>query len=277
MGFKDFTKNNVSAVTHPERLSENDRSKARTTLFWGGSLLLAVVLALIIVSFLLTPKDPQTAAPGPVPTAGPPSDPASQGPQKPGCPLENTAKDIAQAPPTADAWVLSGYGLVPQVKGAGPCRELPTGREVGYAHTMTGAVVAAHSYARNFDVDNPTPSTEEDIKYLVVPGALRDGLIEKAKKIQSGAVARGDTSSSYTIVLKGYKVLAYKEDAAQIQLFYGSTAPGLAGEQISMTVKLVWASDDWRIDPASPDQWLAGTRDHGSMSGVAWTPDGKVK
>lgn len=272
---------NVQRVTHPERQTDAQARRAPRVALIAGAALVAIVLIAVLARVIFGHQDnggaaaPATPMPAsnsaaaaePAPAAG--SAKAATGQ----CQLDNSAKDISDTPPRAERWVLAGYGLVPQVNGAGPCTELSEFK-AGYAHTMTGALVAAQTYVETFDVDAPTSSTKSTLEYAVVDGPLKDALRTKVKAISSGEQNRQDTSVQASLRLRGYRISSFTNEDAVVELLYGSTAPELAGQLADGSVHLQWVGEDWRIVPPSAEDWFSASKVSSTAGFTSWSPSG---
>ena len=275
MGLRNSLNKNVRRVTHPEEQTADQGKKAlKIAIAVIGSLaVLALVVGLGRLWFAphndeAGPVAVQTSgAPAVQPTAGATVDP------KGGCQLDNTEKDISKTPPVTKQWVLMGAAAIPEVEGAGPCTTLDSGLKVGYAHTMTGALVAAHIYSWSVDVTAPTKQTPERITSAIIPGKLRDALAAKAGAILNGDLPRGKSGAETGIQLVGYKIGSYSPTDAQLELLYTSTIPDLAGQLIAGPVHLVWADNDWKIVPISTEDWGIAKQVPSKVGYTLWGPN----
>lgn len=275
MGLRNSLNKNVRRVTHPEDQTEEQGKKAlKIAIAVIGSL---AVLALVVGLGRLW-LAPHNDAAGPVPaqTSGAqavqPTAGATGQPNN-GCQLDNTEKDISKTPPVTKQWVLMGSAAVPEIQGAGPCATLNNGLKVGYAHTMTGALLAAHIYARSVDVTAPTKNTVSIITSAIVPGKLRDALATKAAAILNGDLPRGKSGAETGIQLAGYKIGSYSPTDAQLELLYTSTIPDLAGQLIAGPVHLTWADNDWKIVPISTEDWGIAKQVPSTAGYTLWGPN----
>lgn len=275
MGLRNSLNKNVRRVTHPEEQTEEQGKKAlKIAIAVIGSL---AVLALVVGLGRLW-LAPHNDAAGPVPaqTSGAqavqPTAGATGQPNN-GCQLDNTEKDISKTPPVTKQWVLMGYTAIPEIAGAGPCNTLAGGLKTGYAHTMTGALLAAHIYSWSIDISAPTKDTPNRITSAIIPGALRDALTAKVAAILNGDRPRGDTSKSPSIQLVGYKIGSYSQTDAQLELLYASTTPDLADQVIAAPVHLTWVDNDWKIVPVSTEQWGSASKATSKAGYILWGPN----
>lgn len=276
MGLGNSLNKNVRRVTHPEEQTDEQGKRAIKIAIAviGGLAVLALVVGVSRLIWFAPSEDPVGSVA--VQTSGAPAVQTTAGPSgvpEGGCELDNTERDISKSPPVAKEWVLSGYGLVPEIAGAGPCKTLPGGFKVGFAHTMTGALLAAHTYARSIDISAPTKNTQKMIDSVIIPGPLRDALSAKSASILNGSAPRGDTSKSSSIQLVGYKIGFYSQGDAQVELLYASTIPDLADQLIAGPVHLTWADNDWKIVPLSTVDWGSATQVPSKAPYTLWGPN----
>lgn len=275
MGLRNALNKNVRRVTHPEEQTEAQRKRALKLAIAVIGGLAVIALAVGLGRLWLAPHNDEagpvavqtSGAPAVQPTGGATGDPNG------GCQLDNTEKDISKTPPVAKQWVLMGATAIPELDGAGPCNTLDSGLKTGYAHTMTGALLAAHIYSWSVDISAPTKQTPERITEAIIPGDLRNALSAKVKAILAGDRPRGDTSKDSSIQLVGYKIGSYTQTDAQLELLYTSTIPDLAGQLISAPVHLIWADNDWKIVPLSTEQWGSAGQASSKAGYTQWGPN----
>lgn len=131
-------------------------------------------------------------------------------------------------------------------------QETINGVPVGYARSEAGAVEAATTFSRVM------ASASGDLnRYL---GALRamaapDWVLEAEKLAENGFEFLRDrygSAGSLTFVPVRYRIEAYSDSAATIQIWgvtvaSGPKVPGIDESWLTGTVQLVWIEGDWRV------------------------------
>lgn len=223
---------------------------ALAALFFGS----IVVVALVVTGLRVWVWEPNNAQPAPTastPTASQPPTAAPE-PSTGGdatCELDENDVDISTTSPEISTWEAPRFREVPIFDGAGPCLEIGDGASAGFAHTMTGAVQAAFWYAGTLYIEAPDASTAALADYALVPGPVTDALMERVAQVEAGTWPRMSTDEATLGEFTGYRI-TYSEDSASIDLLLE-----LDGVRGIGTVNLQWTDDDWRIVPASADDW----------------------
>lgn len=259
---------NVNRVARPEEQTEEQAKRAPWVLlaFVGVLVLVAAgVWALRVFVFEPsetaepTPQPTSSQEPGPVETSTPSADN--------GCVLNTTNQDISTTPPEAVRWVVDRWAVLPEVEGAGPCVE-QDGYRVGFAPTETGAVLAVYHYFVHGIPGSPDEGTRGLLEYGLLDGPLKDSIMQQVTDVENGVEVRIPDSDYRGVELSGYKVSNFDGDTAVIDLLIRNESS--AG---SLTAKLVWQDNDWRIDPATADGWGSTRSNVRPQDFVSWTPE----
>lgn len=259
--------------------------KARPKWFGAAVMLLALVLVGLLAwglrVFLFPSNDepaaePTTSASQTAPSSASASASATAGPVLDAdvawdcqADLDNDEVSVADSAPAVEEWVVGGYNVIPFSKFGG-CEKLPSTLRVGYASTETGSLVAAATYAVALD---PSASEEaaSDLEVAVAEGPNRVLLGERAQRIRDGLEQSEDTSVIARLTLLGYIQNSYTKDAASYRLIY--SAPDASGLEQTLVaqVDLVWEDGDWKLDPASGNDFNTWARYQGQQY-VQWGP-----
>lgn len=259
----------VRRVTHAEEQTDAQRRRAPllVTAFLAVLILVAAGVWAARV-FIFEPSEAKTApssttAPSPdnaVPVDGAPA------PEPDSCELDNTQTDISATPPDATRWVVESQVVIPEVAGAGPCSQ-QEGFRTGFAQTQTGALIAAYYYGATLVVNDPTISTAEQAEYALVDGAMKDSIVQRINDVQNGVEVRAETGQKAGQEFVGYRIASYGEEDAVIELLI-TRIDGSAS--VGAVVTLTWEDNDWRIDPASPEEWASPNLQPRTSDYVQW-------
>ena len=228
--------------------------------FWQerGFVASAIVVGAVVVCLLVwvfargsgTPTSqqspvPSTVAPTEQPTeepSVPPATPTEESTTTPGTPppingkggCKNAHPDLETplvAPP-AVTWQFDADMLIPLQEAAGPAAMYPDGVRYCFAHSPTGAVLAALvllGQIRNPDLTGPVLTTR------VVPGSGQTRALAEARD-NTTPEARGQ------VQFAGFKVTYYQSNVAIIQV-----AAELNNQDVaSLPVTMVWSRGDWK-------------------------------
>ncbi|HEY3562441.1 MAG TPA: hypothetical protein VGL05_33475 [Kribbella sp.] len=243
--------------------------------FVAGAIVV-VALILCLVAFLVlrgggsgtpaaTPTEtPTTAAPTEQPTdepSGPPATPdptdAPTSPRVTPPPANNTAGGchVAHPPqaipryyaPTAVTWQFEGTMLIPLQLAGGPAATKASGVKYCFAHSPTGAVLAAMVLLGQ--VQNRS-ITLDVLRDRVVPGPGQVKAIAQAKaELQTPA-------DSTNVQFVGFKVVSYPKDGSEAII---QIASQLGDQGVgALLVTMQWSKGDWR----------AVLQDDGSFNGT---------
>ncbi|MBG6226550.1 hypothetical protein IWX63_003149 [Arthrobacter sp. CAN_A2] len=259
--------------------------KARPKWFGAAAMLLALVLVGLLawgLRVFLFPSndepaaDPTTAATQTSPSSASTSASATAAPVEDAdaawdCQADLNSDDtsVADSAPAIEEWVVGGYNVIP-FSDFGGCEKLPSTLRVGYAPTQTGSLMAAATYAVALD---PAASEQaaSDLEAAVAEGPNRVLLGERAQRIRDGLEQSEDTSVIARLTLLGYIQNSYTDDAASYRLIY--SAPDASGLEQTLVaqVDLVWEEGDWKLDPASGNDFNTWARYQGQQY-VQWGP-----
>lgn len=244
MGLKKFSADHVNAVRHPENLSDSQVSRTRWALAVVAIVLVASAIIIAIIVNQPAEKPTVTASPtaGPVITYSDPSASTSTP-----C-LDNTNRDITTKAPKVEQWTVAGWAPIPSVKGAGPCGKAVGGVDTGFAKTETGALVAAITWGAQLQEGLPNAGTVDALKAVVVEGPDRDAIIERVKRIRSGAEAPAEDPTG-KVQIVGYRI-RLNGNTAQIDFQLSLNTAGGSSSGV-IPVRLEWIADDWKMVPAS--------------------------
>jgi hypothetical protein len=219
-----------------------------------GAVLICLVVWAIASNGSETPaanpsQTPSTVAPTEQPTesSGPPATPTEQptatqtAPPPPnshtgGCHDRNPDQAIPRlAAPPAVTWQFEGEMLVPLQAAAGPAATAANGVRSCFAHSPTGAVLAAMVLLGQ--VQNPEVSVAT-LKTRVLAGPGRDAAIAAAKaEIQTPPTEAGDVQFS------GFKVLDYPPNATRTIIQVVANLNNKAYGALPITMQ--WSHGDW--------------------------------
>ncbi|WP_432032044.1 hypothetical protein [Streptomyces antibioticus] len=148
---------------------------------------------------------------------------------------DGTAAEPSGTAPEDVAWRPLGVTKVPVSASAGPTRiEGPLWW--CYAHTPTGAVLAAHIIPSHMSGSDWRTVTEQQ----VVAGQGRDMFTFQRATVQDTDTPTGAEVASYA----GFSVVSYEDTAAVVRLLLKS-AQGYA----VTTISLRWSGGDWKVRP----------------------------
>lgn len=267
-----WVRRNVSRTVHPDAQSEDQAKRAPWVLL--ASLVAIVLIAGSVWALRVFVFEPSQATPAPVATEtgdAPNPDPDPEPSTDPGetsCTLDNTGQDISGSAPTAARWVVERWAAIPEVDGAGPCDNRGDFR-VGFAQTQTGAVLATYHYLVHGNTGSPDAGTRDLLEYAVLEGPLKAEILQDVDDVNNGVKTRVPDSNFDGVQILGYRIVSFENDQAVIEALIGASGSSSG----SLTAKLVWQDDDWRIDPASAGEWSSPQRNVSPQGFVPWTPD----
>lgn len=168
----------------------------------------------------------------------------------------------------------------PSQSDSGPtagAREVVNGVPVGYERTEEGAVEAATNFARVMASISPDAvSYQRAIQTLAAPD-WRDDAEELANSGLSFFSERYGPGGSLTFVPVRYRVSAYSESAATVELWGVSVASGpkingVEESWVTGIIDLTWINGDWRVSgqqsEAGPTPELLRTEDERVPEGL---------
>lgn len=197
--------------------------------FSAAVVLLIVVLGAAVA--ILGPGD------GSQPAARPPAGPKPVAPAVPGsdsvCGLPAGDQTVPRAAPAGTRWQLIGSMAAPTAPStAGPGSSVD-GVPTCFAHSPTGALYAAVNFVAT--------STKADSAAALImrsgTGVGRGAALEQA--------ARPANSTSGSLQVAGFNVLAYSEASASVDLLFRASTDAGAG-YVHLTAPLVWDGGTWK-------------------------------
>ncbi|MFH8285370.1 hypothetical protein [Streptomyces antibioticus] len=214
---------------------------------------LAVVVVVGGVVTALSGSDATTGRANAAASEGPLSRPSAPGDGRPqGCrtddgtdgatdggthgePPETAPEDVPETVPEDVTWRPLGVTKVPVSASAGPTL-IQGPLWWCYAHTPTGAVLAAHVIPSHMSGSDWRTVTEQQ----VVAGQGRDMFEFQRATVRDTDAPNGAEVASYA----GFSVVSYEDTAAVIRLLLKSTQ----GYAVT-TVSLRWSGGDWKVRP----------------------------
>lgn len=159
--------------------------------------------------------------------------------------------------PLGPTGVSVGVGLhVPSVEGAGP--GVVEGVSRCFAHSPTGAVVAAANFVRWFSSNQQLP---EVTRTLTLAGAEQDRLV-------ADITAGWDGTTVAPVNIDSYRVTVRSADELLVEL--AVTAPGNVSERFRYPLVMVWDQGDWKVQVPANGEW--GISAQQSVNGEGWVP-----
>ncbi|KNC20449.1 hypothetical protein AC792_00570 [Arthrobacter sp. RIT-PI-e] len=255
---------------------------------WFGAAVMLLILVLVglaawgVRTFFFTndddsaaPTGPTSQAPGAVEPAPTPSTTTDTAVVKTDLAwdcqtdLSEDEASVADSAPSVEEWVAAGYNVVPFSEFGG-CQKQPSTLRIGYAHTEAGSLMAAATYAVALD---PSVSEEaaQDLEVAVAEGSNRTLLGERAERIRSGLEQSEDTSAVTRLNLVGYIQNSYEDDRASYRLVYTAADSNGVDQTLAAQVDVVWEDGDWKLDPASGNDFNTWAR-HQGQPYVQWGP-----
>lgn len=242
--------------------SGDDDAGGEATGFWQerGFVASAIVVGAVVVCLLIwffardtgTPTTQPTSSPTVVvpteqatdepsvppatPTDEPTSTPTRSGPPTPGvggCKLKNPDQRTPRVAPSAVSWQFEAGMLIPLQQEGGPAVTDRTGVHSCFAHSPTGAVLAAMvllGQIRNPDL------TDDVLATRIAPGPGRNRAISEAR------VSRTPRNEGDEAQFTGFKVIDYLPGRAIISIAVQIDDSKVA----SLPVTMAWLRGDWK-------------------------------
>lgn len=197
--------------------------RGRTSLLLAGVFLGLVVLAGLVVALFGGGHKTQTTPP-----------PASP---RPGAIAPPDAQDqaVPTSPPASVRWELYERVALPYSATAGP-RTIDGSVAHGYAHTPTGALIAAAQIPYRMLL-SPGSSWRQVVEQQVVPGTGRDRFIQLRSQITTDG-----TPDPRLGQIAGFRFITYTPDIAVIQF----ATKFSTGELQVTTATVQWSDGDWK-------------------------------
>lgn len=172
---------------------------------------------------------------------------------------------IPSTAPDDVTWTALGQRILPYSKTAGPANVTAT-TATGYAHTPTGALIAAAQISSRSGLSAGKDIYEPAVLNQMVPSADRDTLLAALQAAPQEPAAPGELST-----LAGFRYVTYGPDTAAIELVRRSAGPQ-GGYQIARYT-MAWDNGDWKMHAPPGGSWLSVTHVASDLSGVVeWGP-----
>lgn len=212
---------------------DGQRPRASMKIIVSAVVVSAIVIAGVILALVnLLGGGKEEAAPVAASPSSSPAAPTTASPQASVCGLTPVEMSGTVTVPPVATWTLVGTIAAPSVKGQGPGVVDTDGYRSCYAHTPTGALLAA----ANYTAIGSTPSLRAKFNDRApVPGPGRDALLRKG--------VQGSNNTTTRIQIAGFRVLSYDGHQASIDLAF-KTSNGAIGGAV---LPLQWANGDWKI------------------------------
>jgi len=225
--------------------------------WWPAVGIVGVIVTLgLILSVLGIVGDRQT--PPPAAAAPAAATDAAQQPSVCGLPDVELSGTVAEAP--AAQWSLVGTIAAPTVQGQGPGLIEDDGFRSCFAHTPTGAVVAAANLAA---MGSYAPLRPRFNREAIAPGPGRDAAL--AQQFSQGA------STGVRYEFAGFRLLRYTPEQADVDLALRT----ITGSTFAATIYLAWAEGDWKARLADDGSDLSEVSPVSSLVGyIPWGASG---
>lgn len=226
------------------------------------------VVILLVVAWLIFAPDGQsqrTADPAPRTTPSRPSATpshsagASVSAYESACGLHGGRVGPAVAAPSDVSWRVAQGWVLPVSKSQGPGRVSQSGPWSCFAHTPTGAVLAAYLIPIRLGI---APHYVPVIKQQTVPGVGQQALLSQGKP---------DAAAASPLTPKGFVVNSYTGSDATVSVVVSSPPQGV----VTCSVNVQWfggASGDWRVRLEPDGSSWAGCVQSAPTSYVRWGP-----
>ncbi len=224
--------------------------------WWPAVGIVGVIVSMgLTLSVLGIVGDRQT--PPPAAAAPAAATDTTQQPSVCGLPDEELSGTVAEAPATQ--WSLVGTIAAPAVEGQGPGRIEDDGFRSCFAHTPTGAVVAAANLAA---MGSYAPLRPRFNREAIAPGPGRDAVL--AKPLPQGG------TDGVRLQLAGFRLLRYTGAQADLDLALLAST----GQLFGATLFLEWAEGDWKARMGDDGSDLSSISPISSLAGyVAWSAE----
>jgi hypothetical protein len=148
--------------------------------------------------------------------------------------------------PAGVTWKLVGQVALPFSASAGP-RTVTESTASGYAHTPTGALIAAAQIGSRSGLSMGRAMYDPTIKNQFVPSTDRDTLLAALHAAPQESAEPGELSQ-----FAGFQYMAYATDTAVIALIRrtGTT-------RYAITVTMQWRDGDWMMVAPPGGSWLS--------------------
>lgn len=224
---------------------------------WTGIAAVAVlvVVGLCVAVVLVTSsggRQPATDS-----SVSAPISPMSDDPVTPPSSLSTAVPTTAPEP---TVWAVFDTVALPSVPGQGP-RRVDGALATGYAHTPTGALLAAVNESYRVALADDSQDWRAAVQAMLAPGPGRDAFLAlRAGQAQPPAVS-GDYAQ-----IQGYQFLSYTGSDAVLEL----VTRDVHGALQTGALHVAWLDGDWRL--VLPASGLGTVQTTPSLAGfVAWS------
>jgi hypothetical protein len=176
------------------------------------------------------PTEPPATPGEPTATATPP--PLNNG--RGGCKSKSPNQSIPRVAPASVSWQFETDMLIPLQEQGGPAATYANGVRYCFAHSPTGAVLAA--MVTLGQIRNPH-LTEAVLRTRIAPGA---GLTRALREVRSTPTPRGEGDTSQ---FTGFKVIDYEPTKAIISIAVQIDPQSVA----ALPMTLLWLKGDWKV------------------------------
>lgn len=227
-------------------------SAAFLALVVGGSL----IVVLIGGNRGGTPDPTPTTTASTATSAEPTTSPGSSDPQESVCGLPAGDQSVPSAPPADATWELVGTVAVPNIDQVGPGETAADGMRYCFAHSPTGALLAAMNVPVMANLD---PSFQADAR-IVADTPERDRV---AAELETATPSGGGTTG---VQFAGFLVEMRDENTANVTVVLQRANDGAL---FAYTAAMRWEDGDWKI--VLPETGEVPSRQLDSLSGyVEW-------
>lgn len=250
------------------RLARRRTATVLTAVAAALLVLVAVVAGLLVA---LGHRD----SPAAQPTSGDPVRPAAS-PTGPTMPIL-TANPTTSATADQLSWVTVAGARVPVSATAGP-RDTTEGRARGFAHTPTGAVLAAAHISVRLSAQAGPSVFDATLREQVVgadAAALGRHLAEdyQAARAQLG-LPYGEPAGRLYSTIRGYQLGMDDADAATVRLLIEGPGRDSGSVLVAVRTRLQWTGADWALVAPSGGDWTADAALITDTTGFIRFPDG---
>ena len=244
------------------RDSSDDDADAESASPWDntGFVASAIVIGAVVVCLVVwlilggrggnTPSTQPTTTPSVVEPTDQPTDEPSEPPATPeqptatatppalnnggGCKSKTPDQSIPRVAPSSVSWQFETDMLIPLQEQGGPASTFASGVRYCFAHSPTGAVLAA--MVTLGQIRNPR-LTEAVLRTRIAPGA---GLTRALREVRSTPTPRGENDSSQ---FTGFKVIDYAPTKAIVSIAVQIDPQSVA----ALPMTLLWLKGDWKV------------------------------
>lgn len=229
----------------------------------GGLVLAGGFLALLLVCGGVVAWRALTGDGEPPPVAAPTTPPTTATTAR--CPTDRD-DDVPTGPPPGVRWEAVGPVQLPFSATAGPCT-VTASTATGYAHTPTGAVIAAAQITGRLNVSAAGESAAlKTAKEQVLPGPARDLLIADLQRDDGDPLTEDEVGR-----VAAFAVASYSSDTAVINLALKGSA--VAAQYVVLPTTVRWEGGDWRLVAPPGGSWQGSASVTSTLNGyIEWGP-----